>query len=168
MPTVSPTPAPQTAAPAPGRHRKALARKVLASEAETAAEAKLADVARRFSFLEPGARRDAASRAPGEAGYDARTLAVPPAVRAALSPSQQQYWAIKSRYADVLLFFKVGAFKAWVDKRPHPPPHPPPHPHHAPTPHSNPAPQVGTFYELYEADAAIAADVLGWAMTVSG
>ena len=47
--------------------------------------------------------------------------------------SQKQYWEIKQKYRDVMLFFKVG-----------------------------------TFYELYEDDAQIGHDVLGWKMTVSG
>lgn len=47
--------------------------------------------------------------------------------------SQKQYWEIKQKYRDVILFFKVG-----------------------------------TFYELYEDDAQIGHDVMGWKMTVSG
>lgn len=47
--------------------------------------------------------------------------------------SQKQYWEIKQKYRDVMLFFKVG-----------------------------------TFYELYEDDAQIGHDVMGWKMTVSG
>ena len=50
-----------------------------------------------------------------------------------LADSQKQYWEIKQKYRDVMLFFKVG-----------------------------------TFYELYEDDAQIGHDVLGWKMTVSG
>ena len=47
--------------------------------------------------------------------------------------SQKQYWEIKQKYRDVMLFFKVG-----------------------------------TFYELYEDDAQIGHDVLGWKMTITG
>ena len=47
--------------------------------------------------------------------------------------SQKQYWEIKQKYRDVILFFKVG-----------------------------------TFYELYEDDAQVGHDVLGWKMTITG
>ena len=47
--------------------------------------------------------------------------------------SQKQYWEIKQKYRDVILFFKIG-----------------------------------TFYELYEDDAQIGHDVLGWKMTITG
>jgi len=47
--------------------------------------------------------------------------------------SQKQYWDIKQKYRDVILFFKIG-----------------------------------TFYELYEDDAQIGHDVLGWKMTITG
>jgi hypothetical protein len=50
-----------------------------------------------------------------------------------LSQSQQQYWDVKSKYRDVILFFKIGKF-----------------------------------YELYEEDAQIGQDELGWKLTVSG
>jgi len=50
-----------------------------------------------------------------------------------LSQSQQQYWDVKSKYRDVILFFKIGKF-----------------------------------YELYEEDAQIGHDELGWKLTVSG
>eukprot|EP00959_Pyramimonas_sp_CCMP1952_P127302 2662558-Pyramimonas_sp.AAC.1 len=50
-----------------------------------------------------------------------------------LSPSQQQYWDVKRKYRDVVIFFKVGKF-----------------------------------YELYEEDAQVGHDELGWKMTVSG
>ena len=47
--------------------------------------------------------------------------------------SQKQYWEIKQKYRDVILFFKIG-----------------------------------TFYELYEDDAQIGHDILGWKMTITG
>ena len=87
--------------------------------------------------------------------YDARTITVPAdaykklsgtiaQVRliyiAVLTPiattvadSQKQYWDIKKKYRDVILFFKIG-----------------------------------TFYELYEDDAQIGHDTLGWKMTITG
>lgn len=43
-------------------------------------------------------------------GYDPRTIRVPQQVMSGLSSSQKQYWAAKSQYMDVILFFKVGTF----------------------------------------------------------
>lgn len=43
-------------------------------------------------------------------GYDSRTIRVPQQVMSSLSSSQKQYWAAKSQYMDVILFFKVGTF----------------------------------------------------------
>jgi hypothetical protein len=42
--------------------------------------------------------------------HDRRTIRIPPQVYANLSGSQKQFWDIKSKYMDVLLFFKVGTF----------------------------------------------------------
>ena len=66
------------------------------------------DVQRRFRFLEPALVRDADGRRPNHPEYDERTLTVPKDMK--LSPSQRQYWSIKSQYRDVILFFKVGKF----------------------------------------------------------
>ena len=63
---------------------------------------------RRFRFLEPALVRDADGRRPNHPEYDERTLTVPKDMK--LSPSQRQYWSIKSQYRDVILFFKVGKF----------------------------------------------------------
>ena len=60
----------------------------------------------------------------------AKALSSPQHVNA---DSQKQYWEIKQKYRDVVLFFKIG-----------------------------------TFYELYEDDAQIGHDVLGWKMTITG
>ena len=42
--------------------------------------------------------------------YDARTIRVPAQVFSKLSSSQKQYWEIKSKYMDVLLFIRIGSF----------------------------------------------------------
>jgi DNA mismatch repair protein MSH6 len=42
--------------------------------------------------------------------HDRRTICIPSHVYAKLSGSQKQFWDIKSKYMDVLLFFKVGTF----------------------------------------------------------
>ena len=71
-------------------------------------ETKRREVRERFAWLDPSRVRDAAGHAPSDPAYDARTCALPPTLK--LSASQQQYWSVKSRYRDVVLFFKVGKF----------------------------------------------------------
>ena len=71
-------------------------------------ETKRREVRERFAWLDPSRVRDAAGHAPGDPAYDARTCALPSTLK--LSASQQQYWSVKSRYRDVVLFFKVGKF----------------------------------------------------------
>lgn len=93
-----------------------------------------------------------------------------------LRPLFLQYWAIKKKYADTVLFFKVTAVLLM--------------PNHA---HTKPASvagdrfpssvprwltrpalssssnlQIGAFYELYQTDADIGAQELGWKLTISG
>lgn len=53
-------------------------------------------------------RRDAAGRAAGSPGYDARTLFVPRSYMSSLTSTMQQFWRIKSAHADCLVFFKLG------------------------------------------------------------
>ncbi|KAI8475530.1 MAG: muts domain V-domain-containing protein [Monoraphidium minutum] len=53
-------------------------------------------------------RRDAQGRRPGEAGYDPSTLHVPAAALAAMSEFNKQFWGIKSRCMDLVLFVRHG------------------------------------------------------------
>lgn len=64
----------------------------------------------KFEWMQPDRIRDGKGRRPGQAGYDLRTVTVPPQVFSKLSASQQQYWRVKSQYMDTVLFFKVGTF----------------------------------------------------------
>ncbi|KAL0023612.1 hypothetical protein WJX77_007042 [Trebouxia sp. C0004] len=91
------------------------------------------EVQSRFNWLEDKLIKDAKGRRPQHQQYDPRTVAVPADAFQKLSDSQKQYWEIKQKYRDVILFFKIG-----------------------------------TFYELYEDDAQIGHDILGWKMTITG
>lgn len=71
-------------------------------------EAKRKEVEQRFSWLEPGHVRDAHGRPESHPDHDKRTLRVPPHLK--LSSSQQQYWDLKKRYRDVILFIRIGSF----------------------------------------------------------
>lgn len=46
----------------------------------------------------------------GDSEYDPRTIYIPPAAWAAFSPFETQYWEIKQKYWDTVVFFKKGKF----------------------------------------------------------
>ncbi|KAF9614084.1 hypothetical protein IFM89_015083 [Coptis chinensis] len=64
----------------------------------------------KFEWLNPGSIRDGNGRRPGDPLYDKKTLYIAPDVMQKLTASQKQYWSVKCRYMDVVLFFKVGKF----------------------------------------------------------
>ncbi|KAJ4752225.1 DNA mismatch repair protein MutS [Rhynchospora pubera] len=64
----------------------------------------------KFDWLNPSNIRDANRRRPGDPLYDKRTLYIPPDALRKMSASQKQYWSVKCKYMDVVLFFKVGKF----------------------------------------------------------
>lgn len=68
---------------------------------------KEAEVASKFEWLDPSRIRDANGRRPDNPLYDRTTLYIPPEVLGKMSASQKQYWSVKCKYMDVLLFFKV-------------------------------------------------------------
>ena len=53
---------------------------------------------------------DADRNPPGHPDHDPRTLYIPPVNLRALSPFEQQYWEIKSKFMDTIVFFKKGKF----------------------------------------------------------
>ena len=56
-------------------------------------------------------RRDAAGRRPGDDGYDKTTIKIDvKKTEKKLTPAMEQYWDIKKKNADMVLFFKVGKF----------------------------------------------------------
>ncbi|KAI9128946.1 hypothetical protein K1719_000429 [Acacia pycnantha] len=68
------------------------------------------DMASKFEWLDPSRIRDANGRKPDDPLYDRTTLLIPPGVLGKMSASQKQYWSVKCKYMDVVLFFKVGKF----------------------------------------------------------
>ncbi|KAK3164067.1 hypothetical protein QOZ80_1AG0012200 [Eleusine coracana subsp. coracana] len=64
----------------------------------------------KFEWLNPLNIRDASGRRPNDPLYDRGTLFIPPDALRKMSTSQKQYWNIKCRYMDIVLFFKVGKF----------------------------------------------------------
>ncbi|KAL2321247.1 hypothetical protein Fmac_030216 [Flemingia macrophylla] len=71
---------------------------------------KEAEVASKFEWLDPSRIKDANGRRPNVPSYDRTTLYIPPEVLRKMSASQKQYWTVKCKYMDVVLFFKVGKF----------------------------------------------------------
>ncbi|KAG0643024.1 muts domain V-domain-containing protein [Tuber brumale] len=54
--------------------------------------------------------KDADGNTPDHPDYDPRTLFVPPSAWLKFSPFEKQYWEIKSRLYDTVVFFKKGKF----------------------------------------------------------
>lgn len=59
--------------------------------------------------------RDSKKRKKGDEGYDPTTLFIPRNVLEKMSPFQRQFWELKSRYYDTMLFVKKGAFMEAYD-----------------------------------------------------
>ncbi|KAI9825878.1 MAG: DNA mismatch repair protein msh6 [Thelocarpon impressellum] len=53
---------------------------------------------------------DADRNPPGHPDYDPRTVYIPPLAWAKFSPFEKQYWEIKQKYWDTIVFFKKGKF----------------------------------------------------------
>ncbi|KAK7271285.1 hypothetical protein RJT34_27060 [Clitoria ternatea] len=68
------------------------------------------EVASKFEWLDPSRIKDANGRRPNDPLYDRTTLYIPAEILRKMSASQKQYWSVKCKYMDILLFFKVGKF----------------------------------------------------------
>ncbi|KAK4391640.1 DNA mismatch repair protein MSH7 [Sesamum angolense] len=64
----------------------------------------------KFEWLHPSRIKDGNGRKLMDPLYDKRTLYIPPDALRKMSASQRQYWNVKCKYMDVVLFFKVGKF----------------------------------------------------------
>ncbi|KAJ1656673.1 DNA mismatch repair protein msh6 [Dispira simplex] len=60
--------------------------------------------------------RDANQRPPTHPDYDPRTLFIPPAAWKKFTPFEQQFWEIKARHFDTVVFFKKGKFYELYEK----------------------------------------------------
>ena len=61
-------------------------------------------------FLRPENIKDADGRKKTDTDYNPRTLKVPDSFLKDQSPGQKQWWELKSKHFDVVLFFKMGKF----------------------------------------------------------
>lgn len=64
----------------------------------------------KFDFLQPGKIRDLEHHRSNDPDYNARTLYVPQEFLVQQTPAMRQWWEIKSKHFDCVLFFKVGKF----------------------------------------------------------
>jgi len=62
----------------------------------------------RYNFLKD--LRDEAGNRPHDANYDPRTLFIPESTRRNFKPFEKQYWDIKAKHFDAVVFFKKGFF----------------------------------------------------------
>ena len=60
--------------------------------------------------------KDAEKRAPGDPDYDPRTLYVPPTAWKSFTPFEKQFWEIKAKHWDMVVFFKKGKFYELYEK----------------------------------------------------
>lgn len=77
------------------------------SKAEIRNHEVVSEMTSKFEWLHPSQIRDADRRRPDNPLYDRTTLYIPPNVLKQMSASQKQYWEVKRRYMDVVIFFKV-------------------------------------------------------------
>lgn len=63
-----------------------------------------------LDFLKPNKIRDINKNRPDHPEYNSKTLYVPPDYLVKLTPVMRQWWILKSKHFDSVLFFKVGKF----------------------------------------------------------
>lgn len=64
----------------------------------------------KLSWAQAANRKDAKGRKMGHPDYDSRTLYVPDSFLKGLTPAMRQWWELKSKNFETILFFKVGKF----------------------------------------------------------
>ncbi|CAF9942881.1 MAG: DNA mismatch repair protein msh6 [Alectoria fallacina] len=73
-------------------------------------KAKPSKVERRYEWLEPAHITDIDKNRPNHPDYDPRTVYVPKSAWTLFSPFEHQYWEIKQKHWDTIVFFKKGKF----------------------------------------------------------
>uniref|UniRef100_A0A1B6HAN9 DNA mismatch repair protein n=1 Tax=Homalodisca liturata TaxID=320908 RepID=A0A1B6HAN9_9HEMI len=64
----------------------------------------------KYDFLQPNRIKDIKMRPPSHPEYDPRTVHVPDDFKQSLTPAMRQWWEMKAKHYDCILFFKVGKF----------------------------------------------------------
>lgn len=73
-------------------------------------KAHMKDPEQRYPWLEPANITDIDRNPPDHPDYDPTTVFVPKHAMAKFSPFEKQYWAIKQKFWDTIVFFKKGKF----------------------------------------------------------
>jgi len=71
-------------------------------------KAHMSEPAQRYTWL--ASILDADRNPPGHPDYDPRTIYIPPLAWDKFSPFEKQYWEIKQKFWDTIVFFKKGKF----------------------------------------------------------
>jgi len=77
-------------------------------------KAHMTEPEKRHAWLED--IRDLDRNPPGHPDYDPRTLYIPPMAWTHFSPFEKQYWEIKQKFWDTIVFFKKGKFYELYEK----------------------------------------------------
>ncbi|XP_059468886.1 DNA mismatch repair protein Msh6-like [Neocloeon triangulifer] len=64
----------------------------------------------KYDFLKPDKIRDADKKRPEDEGYNPHILFVPPDFMKSQTPAMRQWWEIKSKHFDCVIFIKLGKF----------------------------------------------------------
>ncbi|XP_021365348.1 DNA mismatch repair protein Msh6-like isoform X1 [Mizuhopecten yessoensis] len=64
----------------------------------------------KLDFLQPHKIKDAKMRNRTDPEYDPKTLYVPDSFKKTTTPGMRQWWELKAKYFDTILFFKMGKF----------------------------------------------------------
>ncbi|KAE8152629.1 DNA mismatch repair protein Msh6 [Aspergillus avenaceus] len=96
---------PESSAPRPNRTAPTPSKR---SSGVTKQKAHVTEPEQRYPWL--ANIRDIDGHSPGHPDFDPRTLYIPPLAWAKFSPFEKQYWEIKQKFWDTVVFFKKGKF----------------------------------------------------------
>ena len=77
---------------------------------EKEAKKKVFASSEKFDFALPENIRDMEGRAPSDPDYDGRTIFIPPAAFLRMTPFERQFWEMKQKLYDTVIFFRKGIF----------------------------------------------------------
>ena len=99
---------PDAPPPTEPRERTAIKKKSESSNSGKKQKAHTSEPSDRYPWL--AHIQDADRNSPDHPDYDPRTIFVPPMAWSKFSPFEKQYWEIKSKFWDTIVFFKKGKF----------------------------------------------------------
>lgn len=105
---------PENLAPLQERSSNIQSKKPGSKEAKKNEKASKSDGEKRHAWLED--ERDIDRNPVGHPDYDPRTLYIPPHAFRDFSPFERQYWEIKQKFWDTIVFFKKGKFYELYEK----------------------------------------------------